>query len=141
MKMTPTKRFAVRTTLATSTTLATIIGAQALVSLDENAFSVTPTAVDMSVGLAPQPTGSTDLSSSTDTTLKAAPPIIVILRHAGQQPVNAPSAAPSASITSSNPPSAAIQPPNPVQVVAPQPVQQQQPQQRPPAVAQTRSTR
>lgn len=141
MKMTPTKRFAVRTTLATSTTLATIIGAQALVSLDENTFSVTPTAINTSVGLAPQQTSSTDLGSAIDTPLKAAPPIIVILRHAGQPPVNAPSAAPSASIASSNPPSAAIQPPNPVQVVAPQPVQQQSPQQSAPAVAQTRSTR
>ena len=139
MKMTPTKRFAVRTTLVTGTTLATIIGAQALVSLDEDAFSATPPASVAPVELTPQQTGNTSMALPTNTpsttVLKAAPPTIVILRHAGQNPS---AVAPATNTIAINPPVAVIQPPNPVQVVAPQPVPQQQ---SAPAVAQTRSTR
>jgi hypothetical protein len=130
MKMTSSKRFAVRTTLATGTTLATIMGAQALISLDQTALSTTPTAV-----IDPAPTGDTDLSVAT--ILPAAPPNIVILRHAGQvtaAPTTAPSTSPRIGTTSP----VAIQPPNPVQVAAPQPVPQQQ---SAPVVARTGSSR
>lgn len=65
-RMTSSKRFAVRTALVTSTTLATIMGAQALVSIDGIS---TPPPVES----ASQPA--------------AAAPNIVILRRAGDQPV------------------------------------------------------
>jgi hypothetical protein len=121
MKMTPPKRFAVRSALVTGTTLATIIGAQALASYDAASFSKTPPAV-----IQPQFAGS--IQSYTE--VPAVAPNIVILRHAGQTTQQG-----SPSIV--NPQVAVIQPPNPVQVAAPQPV----PQQIAPVVAQTRSSR
>ena len=108
MKMTSTKRFAVRTALVTSTTLATILGAQALASLDETARAQP----------APPP-----VVAPAETT--AAAPNIVILRHASAPELSFKTQAP-AQPSSSNTVAVQIQPPNPVQVAPPQPVVQQQ---------------
>lgn len=122
MKLTPAKRFDVRTALVTGTTLATIIGAQALASLDKATLSqTTPSAIaspaNPAVVMPFQSEGSGDVA--------AAAPNIVILRHAGG-PASVPTVAPPQPITSvvgAQP--AAIQPPNPVQVAPPQAVAQQ----------------
>lgn len=141
MKMTSSKRFAVRTALVTGTTLATIIGAQALASLDETAFSKTPPAVVEPAALSTQSMGSTPEFSALSETAAAAPDI-VILRHAGQVPsAQAQITAPQPSLTIANPQPVAIQPPSPIQVAAPQPVAQAAPQQSSAPVARTRSSR
>jgi hypothetical protein len=114
--MTPTKKLIVRTTLVTGSTLAVILGAQALVSQDlqKNTANALPTAP--LVEMADQPT---QQIVPTQTVISAAPNI-VILRHPSQavtptlnntslQPANpAPVRHQSAS--------AAIQPPAPVVV-------------------------
>jgi hypothetical protein len=135
MKMTSTKRFAVRTTLVTGTTLATIVGAHALASFDEAAISKTPPAIVAPVNLATQSTGNSPIIQPS-AEVSAAAPDIVILRHAGQAP-NVSSTVPQASVGVTNPQPVTIQPPNPVQVAVPQPV----PQQSAPVVATTRSSR
>jgi hypothetical protein len=122
MKMTSTKRFAVRTALVTSTTLATIVGAQALASLDAATFSSTPQAVVVPAGA--------------DSSTPAAAPNIVILRHAGQDS-GASNTDSQANASTINSQAIIVQPPNPVQVTVPQPV----PQTNAPLVARTRSTR
>lgn len=139
MKMTSSKRFAVRTALVTGTTLATIIGAQALASLDEAASSKAMPPVIAPSDLLPQSTGSTPVIVLTSEAPAAAPDI-VILRHAGQVSTVQPAAPqPGASIPNTQP--VVIQPPNPVQVAVPQPVAQPVPQQGAPVVARTRSSR
>lgn len=120
MKMTSTKRFAVRTALVTSTTLATIIGAQALASIDEAARAQP----------APAPViAFADPALDTGQPVSAAAPNIVILRHTGE------ASAPAISIQTQTPAqnsantanqsAAHIQPPNPVQIVPPAPVVRQ----------------
>jgi len=124
MKMTSTKRFAVRTDLVTSTTLATVIGAQALASIDEAARAQpipAPTIAPADPVLQP--------TTATGQPVSAAVPNVVILRHAGE--VSAPAinvepqapARPSASVVSGS--AAPILPPNPVQIAPPAPVVQQ----------------
>lgn len=123
-KMTPTKRFIVRTALVTSTTLATIMGAQALASIDAAAFSEpTPPATE----LATQPlailTAPTTTHTTTTENVTASAPNLVILRHGGlQAPSNTNLRASSASPVST---SQQITPPNAVQVAPPAPVAQQ----------------
>lgn len=134
MKMTSTKRFAVRTVLITGTTLATIIGAQALASLDETAFSKTPPAIVAPAELSLQSTNGTAVLPSVSQAPAVAPDI-VILRHAEQVP-SVSSAASQTNVNPVHPQTVVIQPPNPVQVVAPQPVAQQSA-----PVARTRSSR
>jgi hypothetical protein len=133
MKMTSTKRFAVRTALVTGTTLATIIGAQALASLDETAFSQTPPAMVAPAELSLQSTDGVVFPSASQS--PAAAPNIVILRHAGQAP-SVSITAPQTNTSPVRPQTTVIQPPSPVQVTVPQPV----PQQSAP-VARTRSSR
>ncbi|WP_119071386.1 hypothetical protein [Aggregatilinea lenta] len=122
MKLTPTKRFNVRTALVTGTSLATIIGAQALTSLDKAALSqTTPSAIINPVDSADVMLFQPDASDN----VSAAAPNIVILRHAGR-PAGVPAVIPPQSNTSVvGAPPAAIVPPNPVQVAPPQAVVQQ----------------
>jgi hypothetical protein len=134
MKMTSSKRFAVRTALVTGTTLATIIGAQALASLDETAFSKTPPASVAPAEISAQANSAPVFSTTPQA--PAAAPNIVILRHASKRSsVTAP--VPQTNTGASNSQAVIIQPPNPVQVAAPQPV----PQASAPVVARTRSSR
>lgn len=136
MKMTSSTRFAVRTALVTGTTLATIVGAQALVSLDESSLSKTPQAVVAPAELTTQPTGSAP-SLQPPIDVPAVAPNIVILRHAGQVPAIQ-NVVPETNADPANRQSITIQPPNPVQVVVPQPVPQQS---APIIVARTGSSR
>ena len=153
-KLNATKRFAVRMSLVTGSTLATIIGAQSLALLDEQAFStlLTPEAVNV----APQTTNDTfgaaltatpSITATSDPI--AAAPNIAILRRPGQiAPVSAPTTAPaaasaqavqSAPVQIAPPAPAQIAPPAPVVVQAPAPVVVQQAAPAPAPV--TRSSR
>lgn len=121
--ITPTKRFVVRTSLVTGSTLALIVGAQALVSVDlQNKSaeqSATTQIAESSTVLQTQP-----LMPPTQAVISAAPNI-VILRHpseakpitsnnSNQPPIHARPVQPA--------PSALIQPPQPVVVPAQGPV-------------------
>lgn len=128
-KLNATKRFAVRMSLVTGSTLATIIGAQSLALFDAQAFStqLTPDAanvasqtvnntVDAAPAIAPTLFITTHPTTTTDNPLPAAPNI-TILRHSGQTtPITAPTTA-----------SAQIAPPAPVQIAPPAPVVVQAP--------------
>lgn len=94
-----TRKLLVRTALVTSTTIATIVGAQNLAMLDANQFLATETPVTENV-IAPSPP---------EITVLQAAPSIIILRQSGQ-----------VSTTT-------IQPPTPAQIAAPDPVIVQQP--------------
>jgi hypothetical protein len=150
MKMTSTQRFAVRTALVTSSTLATLIGAQALASLDETTLlQATPQAVIAPAELNTQ--SAVGLQPTAVNGAAAAAPTITILRHAGVQPSTSQTAA-QPGTTSAQPP-VIVRPPNPVQVAPPQPVQVVPPQpvqvappqavvqQAAPAAPRTRSSR
>lgn len=78
-KMTPAKRFMVRIALVTSSTLATIMGAQSLASLDEANFaqSAPNSAIDELNNQPTHPTVSTNAAS-------AAPNIVILRRGDGQ---------------------------------------------------------
>ncbi|HEX3053804.1 MAG TPA: hypothetical protein VHP83_24305 [Aggregatilineaceae bacterium] len=91
-----TKRFLVRLSLITSSTIATIVGAQSLAVMDRPAV--------------PQQ----NLVVSNDTTVPQAPPSIVILRHPGQTALNS-----AQSVTQSG---AVVQPPQPITIAPPSPV-------------------
>lgn len=139
MKMTANKRFAVRTALVTSTTLATIIGAQALASLDAATFETPAQPAAAPANTIAQPTGVAVIAQPsaalaydnmiTDPSqpVGAAAPNIVILRHAGAAPaISIQTQTPAQSSPSSVQASASpLQPPSPVQVVPPAPVVQQ----------------
>jgi hypothetical protein len=110
------KRLAIRATLVTSSTVATILGAQSLALIDLQRQAADPTEVS-------EPATAAPLNSNTpifEATLQprtpaAAAPFIVILR--GSTKATAPQ-------TSAQPP--AIQPPAPVEIVPPAPVIVQQ---------------
>jgi hypothetical protein len=105
-RLTSTKRFAVRLSLVTGSTLATIIGAQNLAAVDKP-ITATPDPAVTSPQLQPAPP---DISSVTSSANAAhAAPSITILRRPGQAGAN----------TTSN---VTIQPPAPVQITAPDPV-------------------
>lgn len=125
-KLTSTKRFAVRISLVTGSTLAVIIGAQSLASLDDKVASISepdavaPVVIDPSLlqpGTSPvdnrllQPPSD---QAATDTV--HVPPVITIMRHPGQS-----------SGTTSVQGSASIKPPDPIQLTAPQPIVVQAP--------------
>jgi hypothetical protein len=113
-KLNSTKRFAVRLSLVTGSTLAAIIGAQSLAALDRT------TAPSQNVAQAQQqlfdPNATTSNSLSGDTALRSAP-VITILRHFGEEGEN----------ESSSSSTTTIQPPSPVQVSPPSPVVVQSP--------------
>lgn len=125
MKLTTPKRIAVRTALVTGTTLATVLGAQALVSLDEAALSQSTPAAVVPADLTTQSANEVFvLQPAATSSVPAAAPNIVILRHAGSQG-SASQPAVQSSVTTGSTPNVAIQPPNPVQVAPPSPVVQQ----------------
>ncbi len=143
-KLNATKRFAVRMSLVTGSTLATIIGAQSLAMLDEQTFSalITPEAAQVEPALAnPAPADTFTLQNGVPTATNAASgllatttpqatatanpmpvaPNIAILRRPGQvAPVTAqPTAAPAQAVQSAP---VQIAPPAPVQIAPPAPV-------------------
>ena len=134
---TPKKRFAIRTTLVTGTTLATIVGAQTLASLDSVTAAASSAADGMNTTTAegitetnlsplPFPTQIVVLSPGGTASAAHAIPNIVILRHSGL-PVGTEAASSSAPVqsTSSGAQAASIRPPNPVQIAPLQPAVQQ----------------
>jgi hypothetical protein len=132
-KFTSTKRFAVRLSLVTGSTLATIIGAQSLASLDKQAGAVPDPTTPMVSDPQLQSSFSTiggQLPKSSDVTntennssVIHAAPTITILRRPGQVGASA------ASSTTS------IKPPTPIQIAPPEPIIVQAPS-APPVVVQ-----
>lgn len=118
--MTATKRFIIRTSLITGSTLATIFGAQSLAALDTHLFATNASA-NTSSPAAPValPQSVTIATPSPTSEPRQTEPSIVILRRPGQTTTQALSSASSAPVV-------AIQPPAPVQVQAPVPVVVQQ---------------
>jgi hypothetical protein len=114
-KLTSTKRFAVRLSLVTGSTLATIIGAQSLASIDK-LITASPdpavTSPELQPALTSAPPNGSGVTPSADAAHVA--PAITILRRPGQTGAN----------TTSN---VNIQPPAPVQITAPDPVIVQEP--------------
>ncbi|MCL4876776.1 MAG: hypothetical protein KJ064_08965 [Anaerolineae bacterium] len=107
-----TRKLLVRTALVTSTTIATIVGAQNLAMLDANQFLATETPVTENViALSPSATvtAAAVIRAAPEITVLQAAPSIIILRQSGQ-----------VSTTT-------IQPPTPAQIAAPDPVIVQQP--------------
>lgn len=120
--MTATKRFIIRTSLITGSTLATILGAQSLAALDTSLFATnananTP-ATNPAAPMALPETVTVAVPSPTSEP-RQAEPSIVILRRTGQTTTSTTAQASSAPVVS-------IQPPAPVQVQAPAPVVVQQ---------------
>ena len=117
--MNRSKRFIVRTTLITGSTLATIIGAQSLALLDQDQIAdltATPEPITVQAP-AQEPTPSLNPTAESPTATAAqAAPNIAILRHPGQPTGQ------SAATTANQPVNTAIQPPNPVQIAPPDPV-------------------
>ncbi len=141
-KLNATKRFAVRMSLVTGSTLATIIGAQSLAMLDEQAFSalITPEAAQVeqatsNVTLADSftlqnsvPTAAnaavTSEATATANPVPAAPSIVILRRPGQIAPVTVqPTAAPAQAVQSAP---VQIAPPAPVQIAPPAPVVVQQ---------------
>ncbi len=133
--MTSTRRFIVRLSLVTGSTLATIIGAQSLASFDGQALvtggtaeAASPVQAFIPEAAAPelQPTQNINVPEASSGQFAAdqsgivhAPPAITILRHPGQATTTAASS--SAAVQ--------IQPPSPVEVAPPPPVVVQAPAQ------------
>ena len=107
-KLTSTKRFAVRLSLVTGSTLATIIGAQSLAAIDKQTTAA-PDPTITSPQLQPSLTTAPSTFSGDASSAVHAAPAITILRRPGQPGAN----------TTSN---VNIQPPAPVQITAPDPV-------------------
>ncbi len=108
--MTPAKRFLVRMSLVTGSTLATIVGAQSLIALDGPAFSKNGSLASPSAAVIP--------ASGSTLPVQVAPPSIIILGSSGQ-----PQTALSTISGGHNPQSLpAVQPPRPVVIVPPSPV-------------------
>lgn len=123
------RKLLVRTAIVTTSTIATLFGAQNLAMLDARDFQISPTPAELI--LLPVPTDSGITSATMQgiapgVTLQQSAPNITILRQSGQ-------IQPSSLVVNAQAP---IMPPQPAQISAPQPVIVQQP------VAQTsRSTR
>jgi hypothetical protein len=109
-KLTSTKRFAVRLSLVTGSTLATIIGAQSLASVDRH-MTATPDPAVTSPQVEPALNTAPPIVSgfTPSATAAHAAPSITILRRPGQAGASA-----SANV--------AIQPPAPIEITAPEPV-------------------
>jgi len=127
-KLTSTKKFVVRTALVTSTTLATIMGAQALASVDQADFSQSipdpvPAVASPAVGIS-QP--ASNLVPQSTNTVSAEAPSIVILRRAGDAPTNAGTVNTIPNTVTQNT-NAPIALPNAIQVAPPEPVIQSAP--------------
>lgn len=105
-----TRKMIVRTALVTSTTIATLVGAQNLAMLDVAHSS-------QALAQSPDPVAMVVTPSASSVGIQQTAPSIVILRSAGQG-----QSQPQSVAATSN-----IQPPNPVQLAAPQPQVIQQP--------------
>lgn len=123
------RKLLMRTALVTSSTIATLIGAQNLAMLDASRWqqSATPsqdTSVLLPVAVTAVPQG-TAIAGTEAVAIQQAAPSITILRQPGQ--VQAASPAQSGGSAPTNH-TAQIQPPSPVQLAAPAPQVIQQPQ-------------
>jgi hypothetical protein len=130
-KLNTTKRFAVRLSLVTGSTLATVIGAQSLASVNKP-LTATPDPV-LPAAVAPQLQSTGTVAPALEVrddaqqvaipaAATAAPvhaaPVITVLRHAGQTSA----VVPNAQTQSAAPSNVTIKPPSPVQLAAPAPV-------------------
>lgn len=116
------RKLLVRTALVTSTTIATIVGAQNLAMLDANQFLTTETLVTGNlIALSPNttPTPVELVRSAPELTILQASPSIIILRQSGEVSAALP-------VTGNTSINNAIQPPSPAQITAPDPVIVQQ---------------
>lgn len=113
------RKLLVRSALVTSATVATVIGAQNLATLDARELALTPTPLSDTV-LVEVSTPAAVERVAPSIIIQHAAPSIIVLRQSGQQN-SAVSVIQSGATTSS------IQPPAPVQVTAPEPVIVQQP--------------
>lgn len=117
------RKLLVRTALVTSTTIATLVGAQNLAMLDANQFLATETPVAGNVP-APLPntlpTPAEVVRSAPEITILQAAPSIIILRQSGKVSTALP-------VTGGTNTTTTIQPPIPAQIAAPDPVIVQQP--------------
>jgi len=135
-KLTSTKRFAVRLSLVTGGTLATMIGAQSLASLDKRPAAVpnpaTP-AINQQVPDIPQALPAVAVDAASATTLAPttqgngpvvshAAPQITILRHPGQITSSGAATPQSAPVQPNAMANAVIKPPEPVQIAPPAPI-------------------
>lgn len=133
--MNATKRFFIRLSLVTGSTLATIIGAQSLASLEALPTSeAPPPPADTTASNAPvqawtptpgEPSAALIASDAPTGTPVHAAPSITILRHPGQTGSSPSASAGNMALAASS--SGVIQPPNPQQATAPDPVIVQQP--------------
>lgn len=138
------RKLLVRTALVTSTTIATLVGAQNFAMLDARAFQ-SPTSTDspnsvsdiVVLPIENTPTPMPVVAVAPDIQILQAAPHITILRQAGQTSPSAQKANPVAAVSTNNQ-AVNIQPPAPMQIAAPQPVVVQQPQ---PVTQRSRSSR
>ncbi len=124
--MTAAKRFIIRISLITGSTLATIIGAQSLAALDSGQFSSDSTSSNPPslppTSIQTQPTE--ENTEKTDIMPRQAAPNIVILRRPGQTSSIGGNSSESGSSTAIT--GVTVQPPSPVQVAPPPAVVVQQ---------------
>ena len=116
-----TRKLLVRTALATSTTIATLVGAQNFAMLDTRDFQLTDNELLESVGIntTSDSANLTIAHSAPQITIMHVAPSITVLRQTGQ------TTATTGQAVAMNPVN--IQPPVPSQITAPQPVVVQQP--------------
>ncbi len=135
-RMTAPNRFAVRLALVTGTTVATIVGAQTLASLDAKAFSQAESPaqfepIDFVAEPLPQNPNTNIFTNSIpavqntttqQTVTGNAAPNIVIIRHSGSNSAVVPSASTTTSTTVQSNTTTAVQPPSP-SIAPPAPAQ------------------
>lgn len=117
------RKLLVRTSLVTSTTITTLIGAQNLAMLDVSQFKRAETPVtESTVALSPGETvtSAVMIQATPTTTILQAAPSIIILRQSGEQSNVLPA---SSSVNNTT----TFQPPIPSQITVPNPVIIQQP--------------
>ncbi|MEQ8677224.1 MAG: hypothetical protein RLP44_09460 [Aggregatilineales bacterium] len=116
-----TRKLLVRTALATSTTIATLVGAQNFAMLDTRDFQLTDNELLETVGIntTSDSTNMTIAHSAPQITIMHVAPSITVLRQSGQ------TTATTTQAVAMNPVN--IQPPVPSQITVPQPVVVQQP--------------
>ncbi len=130
--ITPARRLLVRTSLVTGSTLALVVGAQSLITLDLHNSTIDKSASAVAAAAS---------SVADQSTIISAAPSIIILRHSSIQTTPAASINPQGNPTQQAAPAAnapAIQPPAPVAVQPQAPVIVQAPSQ---FIPMTRSTR
>lgn len=132
------RKLLVRTALVTSTTIATLIGAQNLAMLDARAFQgieMADTNTDQEIIVVTPDAIRTPLPverAAPNMTILHAAPSITILRQSGQISTSQTASTSPLSIqppspSSIQPPPSSIQPPSPSQITAPNPIVVQQP--------------